>query len=143
MSAARPDHGMIDLLRGQRYAVLATVHDGFPYASLVAVAASSDCRTIYFATLADTRKARALAGNSRVAMLVDNRRNEADDLAHAAALTVTGVARVLEGKARDEAKRVYLGVHPRLAGFVERPACRLFACEIEAWYLSSRFETSA
>ena len=60
-------------------AVLATEHDGSPYASLVAFAASDDLREIYFATDRETRKYSYLQENKQVALLVDNRSNGVED----------------------------------------------------------------
>ena len=61
------------LLRTQSLAVLATQNQGQPYASLVAFASSDDLKSLYFATTRSTRKYANLSGDSRVAMLLDNR----------------------------------------------------------------------
>ena len=61
----------------RRLAVLATQHEGKPYASLVAFAATDDLKTIIFATTRSTRKFVYLSSNPAVALLIDNRTNEA------------------------------------------------------------------
>ena len=80
------------LLRSQPLAVLATQNQGQPYASLVAFASSDDLKSLYFATTRATRKYANLSGDSRVAMLVDNRSNNASDFSLAMAATATGTA---------------------------------------------------
>ncbi len=91
------------LLRSQPLAVLATQNQGQPYASLVAFASSDDLKSLYFATTRSTRKYANLSGDSRVAMLVDNRSNKASDFRWAMAATATGTAKEVD-PAREGAR---------------------------------------
>ena len=70
---------LLSLLNSQPLALLATQNQGQPYASLVAFAASDDLKALFFATTRSTRKYANLSSDSRVAMLVDNRSNQASD----------------------------------------------------------------
>ena len=96
------------LLQSQPLAVLATQNQGQPYASLVAFASSDDLKSLYFATTRSTRKYANLSGDSRVAMLVDNRSNKASDFRWAMAATATGTAEEVDSRERESALDLYL-----------------------------------
>ena len=67
------------VLDDQLLAVLST-HDGDqPYSNLVCFAATDDLRCLIFATPRATRKYANITADCRVAILVDNRSNEAAD----------------------------------------------------------------
>jgi nitroimidazol reductase NimA-like FMN-containing flavoprotein (pyridoxamine 5'-phosphate oxidase superfamily) len=83
----------VELLRGQRFAVLATDSEIGPYANLVAFWAAEDLSHIVFATLRATRKFNHLVTHPRVALLFDNRSNQDLDIGQAMAVTATGTAR--------------------------------------------------
>jgi putative heme iron utilization protein len=128
------------LLTQQTLAVLSTHHEGQPYASLVAFAASDDLKVILFATSRSTRKYANLAGDSRVAMLVDNRSHRAEDIHEAMALTAVGVAR--EPRDADLAtwRSIYLERHPYLESFVTAPSCALIQVVVQRYLLVRRFQ---
>jgi nitroimidazol reductase NimA-like FMN-containing flavoprotein (pyridoxamine 5'-phosphate oxidase superfamily) len=105
------------LVSGQRLAVLATTGAAGPYLSLVAFAASADRRSFYFVTPRNTRKWANLEGESRVALLLDDRPAGNADFSRAAAVTITGTARELLGADRDAALDIYGARHPGLAAF--------------------------
>jgi heme iron utilization protein len=106
------------LLAIQRLAVLATSQDGQPYSSLVAFAVTDDLKQILFVTNRDTRKYRNIQQNSRVAMLVDSRKNDHADFETASAVTAIGVAREALGQERNHLSEVYLAKHPYLTDFL-------------------------
>ena len=81
------------LFLSRRLAVLATQREEKPYASLVAFAATDDLKTIIFATTRSTRKFGYLSSNPAVALLIDDRTNEASDFRNAMAVTATGKAK--------------------------------------------------
>lgn len=129
-----------ELFATQPLAVLSTGSDSRPYASLVAFAASSDLRRLFFATTRDTRKYANIRSNSRVALLVDNRTNRVDDFTSAIAVTVLGDSRELTGEERADAEGLYLGKHPHLQEFVSSPSCALVEVAVSSLYLVSRFQ---
>ncbi|MBN1425418.1 pyridoxamine 5'-phosphate oxidase family protein [Candidatus Fermentibacteria bacterium] len=137
--ASLTDPRITRLLRSQRLAVLATDEEGSPYLSLVAYAAAPDLTRVYFATLSSTRKARALEANPRVALLVDDRRNDGGDLADASALTLTGLAEAVPARRRDEAARLLAEAHPELSDFLSMADCQLYAVRITGCVVVSRF----
>ena len=129
-----------ELCAGQSLAVLATDAGNGPYASLVAVAVTSDLRQLYFATLRATRKWANLAGNHHVSLLIDNRSNQVTDFSRAAAATVIGTAEELSGPELEAGLALFLGRHPHLAEFTASPNCALFRVQIVSIYLVTRFQ---
>lgn len=129
-----------ELCRSQPLAALATDAGSHPYVSLVAVAVSEDLRHLYFATPCATRKWANLARNSQVSLLLDNRSNQVSDFRLAAAATLLGTAREIEGATREEGLRIYLSRHPHLADFVASPSCALFQVQLDRIYLVTRFQ---
>lgn len=121
-------------------AVLATEHDGSPYASLVAFTASDDLREIYFATSRETRKYRYLQENKQVALLVDNRSNGVEDFRDAMAVTILGSATELAGAERDQALSSYTEKLPDLAEFAHSPLSALFCVTVSRYSLVEEFE---
>lgn len=90
-----------NLLLGQELCVLATVFVDIPHTSLMGYTASPDCRRLYMATEADTKKVANIRRNPNVAVLVDSRQ-QALDQGQGLSLTVKGLCRVLtEGPERD------------------------------------------
>ena len=98
-----------DLLASQKFAVLSTQEQDHPYLNLVAFAETSDLRTILFATTRATRKYGNISSKSGVAMLVDNRSNDAADIREAMAVTIIGSACEVSESEREGLDRVYLG----------------------------------
>ena len=128
------------LLQSQPLAVLATQSRGQPYASLVAFAPSDDLKSLYFATTRSTRKYANLAGDSRVAMLIDNRSNKASDFRWAMAATATGTAVEVGPGARENVLGLYLAKHPHLKDFVHSPTCALCEIRVKTFYVVTRFQ---
>jgi len=131
---------LADLLAGQPLAVLATNHQGHPYCSLVAFAASGDLRTIVFATSRNTRKFANLTHDPRVSILVDSRGNTDADLHEASA--ATGIGSVVELPETEylALRAEYLSRHPHLRDFLASPTCELVALRIDVYYLVTRFQ---
>ena len=129
-----------ELCTGRPLAVLATDAGSGPYTSLVAVAVTPDLRQIFFATLRATRKWANLAENHHVSLLIDNRSNQVTDFSRAAAATILGTAKELDGTERKKALALYLDRHPHLAEFTASPSCALFRVQIGSIYLVTRFQ---
>jgi hypothetical protein len=129
------------LLGSQRFAVLATrQEDGHPYASLIAFWAADDFTHLTFCTLRTTRKFENLIAEGRVALLIDNRSNDATDLHQAAAVTVRGSCREVTGPPRDEISELFLARHPTMKDFVDSPSCAVMRVDISSYYLVTRFQ---
>ncbi len=128
------------LLDSQPLAVLATQGEGQPYASLVAFVPSDDLKSLYFATTRSTRKYANLAADSRVALLVDNRSNNASDFRWAMAATATGKAGEVDPGERAKALDLYLAKHPHLRDFVSAPTCAFCEIRVQTFIIVTRFQ---
>jgi len=128
------------LVSGQRLAVLATTGPAGPYLSLVAFAASADQRAFYFATPRNTRKWQNLEGESRVALLIDDRPVGQADFSRSAAITITGTARELTGDERAAALELYKARHPGLAEFARSPGSAFLKVTVSDLYLADGFK---
>ncbi len=129
-----------ELCRSQPLAALATDAGSHPYVSLVAVAITDDLRHLYFATPRATRKWANLASNPQVSLLLDNRSNQVSDFRRAAAATLLGTAKEIDGPEREEGLTFYLSRHAHLADFTAAPSCSLFKVQIERIFLVTRFQ---
>ena len=129
-----------DLLASQKFAVLSTQEQDNPYLNLVAFAATSDLRTLLLATPRATRKYGNLSSKSGVALLVDNRSNDAADISEAMALTIIGVALEVSDSERERFARVYLEKQPHMEEFLSSPSTALIKVDVESYFLVSRFE---
>ncbi len=128
------------LLAEQRFAALATQGGGAPYTSLVAFAATPDLRRILFPTRAGTQKFANLEAEPRVALLVDNRSNSADDYRNAAAVTAIGSVRLEGGREADDGRALLLARHPMLEDFLAQSDCRIASVTVAQYLLVTRFE---
>lgn len=128
------------LISGQRLAVLATNGPAGPYSSLVAFAASPDRRSFYFATPRNTRKWQNLEGESRVALLIDDRPGGQAAFSRSAAVTITGTARELSGEERAAALELYTARHPGLAEFARSPGSAFLKVTVSDLYLADGFK---
>ena len=82
------------LLKSKKFAVLSTINDGQPYASLVAFVGDTDLKIIFFATQRSTQKFKNIKANKRIALLVENTTNTETDINDAMALTIMGKAEI-------------------------------------------------
>jgi uncharacterized protein YhbP (UPF0306 family) len=129
-----------NLLESQKLAVLSTQNHGQPYCNLIAIAATDDLKYLLFATTRATRKYANLMADARVAVLVDNRRNDVADFAEAAALTALGKAWEVQGVERQQFLKVYLEKHPYLEEFAAGPTCALLRVRVDRYIVVTRFQ---
>jgi uncharacterized pyridoxamine 5'-phosphate oxidase family protein len=129
-----------NLLESQKLGVLATQNHGQPYSNLIAFAATADLKYLLFATTRATHKYANLMADPRVAVLVDNRKNDVADFAEAAALTALGKVWELQGMERQRFLEVYLEKHPYLSDFVTAPTCALLRVKVDKYIVVSRFQ---
>ena len=129
-----------DLLSTQRLAVLATHDQVQPYTSLVTFAATEDLGCLLFPTQRATRKFANMTAEPCIALLVDDRTNQASDLAEACALTALGTASEATGLERSALVELYLARNPQLRDFVLAPDCALIRVQVKSYLLVTRFQ---
>jgi hypothetical protein len=129
------------LLGEQPYAVLCTQGEGQPYGSLVALAATNDLTSMVFATPKATRKYRLLCLCDHVALVVDSRSTQSDDMMQIEALTTTGRAtEVTDSEDIERCSRLLLSRHVQLESFVAAPSTALFQVEVVRYFHVTRFQ---
>jgi len=129
------------LVQEQRFAVLCTQGQRQPYGSLVAFALSDDLSVAVFATPMTTRKYRLLSECDRVALVVDNRGKQPDDMMKVEAITATGQATQLKPSPElDRWAETLTDRHPYLRSFVRAPSTALFRIDIVRYLYVTRFQ---
>ncbi len=128
------------LLGKQSLGVLATQGIEYPYSTLVGFAASDDLKTLFFATIRDTRKYQNIQRHSQVSMLIDSRSNQVQDFKDAQALTVLGSARDEEEPFFRENEALYLQKHPYLRDFLQDPNCAFMRLDVHKYIMVNRFQ---
>ena len=79
------------LVKDEKFCVLATISNSNPYCSLMAYISEEDCKKIYMATLRNTVKYRNLIENPMVSLLIDTRTKAFEDhINEMKALTIIG-----------------------------------------------------
>ena len=129
-----------DLFAVKKLAALATHHDGQPYQSLIAFAATDDLKHLVFVTARDTRKFRNILADARVALLVDSCTDRTSDFHDEVAVTATGRAIEVDGPERDRLLALHLARHPYLEEFATSPTCAVLRVDVDTYYICERFE---
>lgn len=124
----------------ERLSVLSTQRNGQPYASLVAFAVPPDLGRIIFLTPTTTRKYDNLTAAPRVAMLINNSRNQARDFYDAIAVTATGKAVIAQAHEKESLLALYLERHPHLKEFAAAPTTALVCMVVDTYIMVSRFQ---
>jgi hypothetical protein len=130
---------IMNVFTSQRFAVLSTQFEGQPYSSLIAFAEAKNLKNLIFVTSRDTRKYSNTQVNKRVAVLIDNRTNQASDLQSAVAITAIGTIEEVAEYNRDYRSGIYLFKHPQLADFLNKPSNALMKVEVTD-YVVATFE---
>ena len=131
------------LLGSQVTGVLATESHHQPYANLVAFSFSDDLRKLFFATPRDTAKYRNLAGNPRLALVIDSRNNNPEDFSRATAVTALGYGRDLTGDARIKPLAHHSRRLPGLASFIETGSIALFEIEVFKYIITRGLDATS
>ena len=129
-----------NLFDSQSLAVLATQKNDQPYASLVLFAATPDLKEIVFLTPNTTRKYDHLIHNPKVAVLINNTTNQAEDIDRAASVTATGIAATLEREKKNQYLDLYLNRHPHLKPFSDSPTTALVCITVDRYVLVNQFQ---
>ncbi|MDI6723202.1 MAG: pyridoxamine 5'-phosphate oxidase family protein [Methanobacterium sp.] len=128
------------LLDLENFAVLATQGHGQPYASIISFSASPDFKNIVFATPRETRKFNLLSKSLNVALLIDNRSRMPQSVNRISAVTITGKAKVLDLKERDEWEGILIKKHPYLKSFVGAPSTAVILVDVYRYFFVRRFQ---
>jgi len=128
------------LLASQRFAVIATHAEGQPYSNLVAFAEADNLSSLLFVTGRDTKKYSNAMTSKRIAVLVDNRTNQAADLNNTIAVTALGTIEEVSTDQKDYLSGIYLSKHPQLVDFLHKPSNALMRV-VATDYIVASFES--
>jgi len=131
------DKKFINLVKNQRFAVIATNDKDEPYTNLVSFMISEDLKKIFFPTSKNTKKFQNISKNSKISILIDNRGNNPEDIKNAIVVTAVGTS----SQIIDE-KIIYnfLKKHPYLKDFIKSKDCAMIKIDIEKYVIVDNFE---
>jgi hypothetical protein len=117
------------LIRGAlqtcRFAVLATEGNAQPHTSLIAITPFENFRHLIFATYRNTLKYRNLANNSKVAVLIESRDANINNLQKNIVLTIIGHTEEISIAENEAAYQAHLKRHPEMESFMLSSDCAL------------------
>ena len=120
-----------EALKSNRLAVLATVGDDQPHASLIAITPFKNFRQLIFATYRNTRKFRNLALNGKVAVLIEGENEDKSGIQDGFVITAYGSANEINIETNDDAMQAHLLKYPELLSFTSEPDCALVLVNVE------------
>jgi uncharacterized pyridoxamine 5'-phosphate oxidase family protein len=124
---------ILKILQISRFAVLATVGDGQPHASFIAITPMENYRSLIFATYRNTQKYRNLKLNGKVALLVEsgnyNNTNQQDSFV----LTAFGQVEEILTKDLEVNFIAHLEWHPDLLSFMQKEDCTLVKIKVDTY----------
>jgi hypothetical protein len=112
-----------DVLKLNKFAVLATEGNGQPHTSLIAITPFESFRQLIFATYRNTLKYRNLVNNSKVAVLIESRDANMKGLQKSIVLTIIGQSEEIGIAENESAYRAHLKRHPQMKSFMLSSDC--------------------
>lgn len=132
MSNTKPIREYVEeVLQSNRLAVLATVGDGQPHASLIAITPFKGLRQLIFATYRNTRKFRNLLLNDKVAVLIEGKNEEKSGIQNGFVITANGNAEEINIKSNDTVLQAHLQKYPELLSFTNETDCAFILVNVE------------
>jgi len=129
------------VLAANPFAVLATLSDRQPHASLVAFTPVEGIRSLVFATYRSTRKFRGLRSNGRVALFIGGQGTATSgDASEPRLLTAHGLALEVTSDKRAALSAAHLQRHPDLAAFLASPEAAMIRVQVTAYQLVGSIE---
>jgi uncharacterized pyridoxamine 5'-phosphate oxidase family protein len=112
-----------DVLKLNKFAVLATEGNGQPHTSLIAITPFENFRQLTFATYRNTLKYRNLVNNSKVAVLIESRDVNINGLQKSIVLTIIGHTEEISITENGAAYKAHLKRHPEMESFMNSSDC--------------------
>lgn len=137
------DKTIQSLLQNEQFAALSTSKADHPYINLITFAETDDLTAILFCTPMDTRKYENMQHNPKVALMVENSRNQAIDLTEAMAITAIGQVQLTTATLSPEWAACFLEKHPHMGIFVNDTHTALVRIQVEQYILVKNFLETA
>jgi len=129
------------LVKRQAFCILCTQGQNQPYGSLIAYAFTADLKHFFFTTSVATRKFKLLSECPQVALVIDSRSQQQEDLSRVEALTITGTAlQIQSGTDHEFGLKLLKSRHPYLADFLASPTTALFRVDVLRYLHVTRFQ---
>lgn len=122
-----------EALQSNQLAVLATVGDDQPHASLIAFTPFEDFRQLIFATYRNTRKFQNMLHNNKVAVLIEGKNEDKSGIQNGFVITAYGRTEEISLDANNLALNTLLYKHPDLLSFTEEEDCVLISVKVEKY----------
>jgi heme iron utilization protein len=126
-----------DVIKLNKFAVLATESGGQPHASLIAITPFGNFGQLIFATYRNTRKYRNLSHNSKVAVLIENGDVNIKDLQGPIVLTIFGYTEEISIEDNEAAYQAHLKRHPEMESFMVSSDCALIMVVAQSYQVVS------
>jgi len=126
---------VVDALRTNKLAVLATEGNGKPHACFIAITPMDDFAHLIFATYRSTRKYNNLINNGKVAILFENRSTKSLSQPDITVLTAFGTANEINITDSNAVLQAHLFRHPELGSFLASTDCAIFKVSVNAYQL--------
>lgn len=120
-----------EALQSNQLAVLATVGDDQPHASLIAITPFNGYRQLIFATYRNTRKYRNLLLNGKVAILIEGANEGKSGIQNGFVITAYGLAEEISFEGNNTALQAHLHKYPELLSFTEAADCVLIKVNVD------------
>ncbi|MBN1906849.1 MAG: pyridoxamine 5'-phosphate oxidase family protein [Deltaproteobacteria bacterium] len=132
---------MKQMVKDEKYCVLATALNNKPHCSLMAYTVDKECKNLYMVTSKDSDKYRNLQTNASVSLLIDTRASRKGESAKA--LTVKGrFSHIEDENTLSLVKEGLIERHPELAVFLNDNSSCVFSIEIDSFQLLDGFTNS-
>jgi len=128
-----------NIIKNQKYAVVATQGLDDLYTTLIAYYSTDDLKNIYFVTSKRSKKYRNLIHNPNVSLLIDDRKNKSSDLLNATAITAIGQAFELKDNL-SKIINLFINKHPKLKKFIESPESVLIDVKVDKYIFVNNFQ---
>ncbi|MHB9138976.1 MAG: pyridoxamine 5'-phosphate oxidase family protein [Victivallaceae bacterium] len=129
-----------ETLNNQKFGVLATLMDDYPYTSAVMFATPTDAKYMIFATPRHTRKYVNLKKHPKASIFVNNAVNRISDISEAIGITALGDTVELFNIPENQP---YFDVlsrkHPSMQEFINSPSTAVFMLKVHKYYVVRNF----
>jgi len=136
MNAQMPTGEMISVIRSQSMGVLAVVSKGNPHCGLMAYVTDETAGRLYFATLQNTAKYRAVLEHPTISFLIDTREQKPAERSRILSLTLSGLCRPVADAVRCKTILTRLQAeHGHLSEMLAQPDVAVLEFEIHSLQL--------
>ncbi|KAF0194772.1 MAG: pyridoxamine 5'-phosphate oxidase-like protein [Bacteroidetes bacterium] len=122
-----------NVLKRNRFAVLATEGDGRPHASFIAITPMESYRVLVFATYRNTQKYRNLTRNGNAALLIESGSYDNNEQRDSFVLTAFGHTEEIRIEDHEAVFNAHLAWHPDLLSFMQAEDCILVRIKVNTY----------